>query len=341
MCKTEEMDKQNEQNIWELAVGEVNNSLDEKGKAEFDKLKKSDGVQNILKQAKQLYSKSANAFLIQKIDKEKNWKYVLSQVNEPNPIRKILLNLSKYAAVFVVALLLGVFVLKPFFYNRTELANNIIEMEWGQMSKMTLSDGTHVWLNAGTTFEYPPDFNSKQRLVKLDGEAQFKVAHNDKLPFVVKTESGIIKVLGTTFNVSSYEDDPELIVTLIEGKVTVENGNGDYLTTLNPSQQLSVNKLSGKAKLKEVDTKFYSSWIDGKIVLEDTKLSDLTIILKRWYNVDIRLEGEGTGNIKISGTILKGKPLDLFLKILERMYGINYELKIKSTTKDEVIISKN
>ncbi|WP_346863671.1 FecR domain-containing protein [uncultured Draconibacterium sp.] len=335
------MDRQKQDTIWELVVGEVNNSLDESSKAELETVINSAEAQNALKRAKQLHSKSADAFLASKIDKEKNWNYILNQINKSNPVRKIYITIARYAAVFVLAVLLGMFSQKLFFNNTNQLAGNTIEMEWGQMGKINLSDGTQVWLNAGTTFEYPSSFNTKQRLVKLNGEAQFKVSHNKTLPFVVQTKTGNIKVLGTTFNVSSYDDDAELTVTLIEGKVTVENSNGDYLTTLNPSQQLCVNKQTGAATLKQVDTKFYSSWIDGKIVLEDTKLSDLTVILKRWYNVDIHLEGEGTGDIMISGTILKGKPLDLFLKILERMYGINYQLKINNNAKDEVIIYKN
>lgn len=335
------MDTINEQEIWELTVGEVNKSLNDNAKVQFNQLKDTNEVQNALKEAKRVHLNSSNALLINKIDKEKNWKYILNRINAHNPVRRIFLNASKYAAVFVLALLVAVLVPKLFLDNPTVQANNTVEMDWGQTGKITLSDGTQVWLNAGTTFEYPSAFNTKQRTVSLRGEAQFKVAHNDKLPFVVKTESGNIKVLGTTFNVSSYEEDTELVVTLIEGKVTVENSSGDYLTTLNPSQQLSMNKQSGEATLKQVDTKFYSSWIEGKIVLEDTKLSDLTTILKRCYNVEISIRGEETGDLTISGTILKGKPLDLFLKILERMYGINYELKINNNAKDEVIIYKN
>jgi ferric-dicitrate binding protein FerR (iron transport regulator) len=335
------MNRQKQDNIWELVVAEVNNSLNENSKAELETIINSDEGQKALKQAKHLHSKSTDAFLVSQIDKEKNWKYILNQINTSNPVRKIYLNIARYAAVFVLAVLLGVFTQKFVFNNDNQFAGNTIEMEWGQMGKISLSDGTQVWLNAGTTLEYPSSFNIKQRLVKLNGEAQFNVSHNKTQPFIVRTKTGDIKVLGTTFNVSSYDDDAELTVTLIEGKVTVENSNGDYLTTLNPSQQLCVNKQTGAARLKQVDTKFYSSWIDGKIVLEDTKLSDLTVILKRWYNVDIHLEGEGTGDIMISGTILKGKPLDLFLKILERMYGINYQLKINNNAKDEVIIYKN
>ncbi len=327
--------------IWEIVVGKVNNSLDAEGEAAFKRIKETDEAKKALLQAKQIHCKSSNSFLIRRINKEKNWKYIHSQISHGAKTRKLIIHFSKYAAIFLIALLIGILAPKMFNYRSHEVTYNSVELEWGQMSKMTLSDGSQVWLNAGSTFKYPTNFDTQKRSVILDGEAQFKVAHNSKVPFEVKTKSGIIKVHGTTFNVESYNDDPEMVVTLIEGKVAVENNQGNYLATLNPSEQITINKSTGKASLKKVETEFFSSWIDGKILLEETKLSDLAIILKRWYNVDIRLVGEGIGDIQISGTIIKGKPLDLFLKILKRMYGVEYELIINANQKDEVIIYKN
>ena len=327
--------------IWELIVGKINNSLNTEEEAEFEKIRDTEEVKRALKQAKQIHSKSSNSFLIREIDKEKNWKYIHYHISNQAQVRKLTIQFSKYAAIFILALSIGIMVPRWFNDKFNEATYNRIEMEWGQMSKMTLSDGTQVWLNAGTTFEYPTTFDTKARAVILNGEAQFKVAHNSKIPFEVKTKSGIIKVYGTTFNVASYDDDPKLVVTLIEGKVAVENNKGKCIATLNPSEQISINKQTGKVNLQKVNTEFYNSWIDGKIRLEKTKLSDLAIILKRWYNVDINFIGENVGNIQVSGTIVKGKPLDLFLKILERMYGIRYELIANSNKKDEVIIYKN
>jgi ferric-dicitrate binding protein FerR (iron transport regulator) len=335
------MKKMENDKIWELAVGKVNNSLDASGEAAFEEIKETEEAKKALRQATQIYFKTSNSYLIQKIDKRKNWKYIDSQISHRIQLKKRLIHFSKYAAVFVAALIIGVLAPKLLNYQPHDVTYNKIELEWGQMSKMTLSDGTQVWLNAGTTFEYPNTFDTRKRSVLLNGEAQFKVTRSSKTPFEVKTISGTIKVYGTTFNVESYDEDPEMTVTLIEGKVEVENSRGDYLATLKPSEQISINKITGKANLKKVDTAFFSSWIDGKILLKETKLSDLAITLKRWYNVDINLVGENTGDIQISGTIVKGKPLDLFLKILERMYGIKYELKINSDKKDEVTIYKN
>ncbi len=334
------MDNHEEQKIWDLTVGQVNKSLDSDEQTEFNNLQNSKEAQKNLRIIKKIQLKVYQAFGLKEIKKEERWKYIQSNISDSNNIRKLVLTVSKYAAVFVIALSIGILVPKLFSDRNAFQANNMIEIEWGHMSKMTLSDGTQVWLNAGTTFEYPTTFNSKERLVSLNGEAQFKVSHSNDIPFEVQTESGVVKVYGTTFNVSSYEDDPDFVVTLVEGNVGVETINGDLLGTLSPSEQITINKKSGEAQIQEVNTQFYSSWIEGKILLENTTLSELSKILKRWYNVDITIQGEGTADIEISGTILKGKPLDLFLKILERMYGVQSELRINKDKRDELIIYK-
>jgi ferric-dicitrate binding protein FerR (iron transport regulator) len=327
--------------IWELVVKKLHNSLNLDEKEEFEQVKNSEEVREKLREAEQIYHKSINSFLIQKIDKEKNWAYILSQIKHGSRVKKMLIQFSGYAAVFIAALLIGALAHKVFISDLQEVRNNSIEMEWGQMGKMTLSDGTKVWLNAGTIFTYPTTFGTDNRSVHLTGEAQFNVTQNDKIPFEVKTETGILKVYGTIFNVSAYQDDPDMIVTLIEGKVVVENNNGDYLATLNPSDQIRINKLNGKFTLQKVDTVFYNCLAEGKLLLNDTKLSDLTKILKRWYSFEIKFMDKKAGDIKISGTIIKNKPLDLFLKVLERSYGIKYEMVINDDKKDEILIYKN
>ncbi|MCW0482728.1 FecR family protein [Gaoshiqia sediminis] len=327
--------------IWELAVGSLHKSLNKEEEEEFGKIKDTDEVQKIIRQVNQVHFKTANSLLIHRVNKEKNWEYINHQTPTESKYRKLMIHSLKYAAVFALALLIGIMVPRFFGPDTDELPLNTIELEWGQMSKLTLSDGTEVWLNAGTKFEYPTSFDSRKRTVVLSGEAQFKVARNDKIPFEVKTKSGTIKVHGTTFNVESYDDDPNLVVTLIEGKVSVNDVHENPLVVLEPSEQFIFNKITGETNQRKINTEFYITWINGKILLNETKLSDLAKILERWYNVDIDLLGENIEDIKISGTIIKGKPLDLFLKILESMYGIEYELKANNDRKDELKIFKN
>jgi len=188
--------------------------------------------------------------------------------------------------------------------------------------------------------EYPNRFARKKRTIHLSGEAQFKVTHNDNKPFEVVTGAGIVKVYGTTFNVAAYDEDSDLTVTLIEGKVAVENPNGQQLAILKPSEQISINKKSGQAVIKKVNTDYYTSWINGKILLNETKLANLVPMLKRWYNVDIQLANASLGEIQVSGTISRNKPVDLFFKVLEGMCGVQYKMEMHNNQKDKIIIYK-
>jgi len=325
--------------IWELCVKDLNHCLSEEEKKDIGRMKNSNEFCSIQKQVERIHQMSSDTFILKKINKEREWKKIVRQIRF-DAKKTFILRYSKYVAIFLIALTIGIII--PEYYSPSSKQYNKVEMNWGQMGKLVLSDGTHVWLNAGTTFEYPSSFNSAKRIVKLNGEAQFKVTENKRKPFEVKTKSGIIRVYGTTFNISSYEDDSDMSVTLIEGKVTIEDLNGKKLAVLNPSDQFKINKQTGKVLLKKVDTKFYSSWIDGKIFLNNTKFSDVVKLLERWYNVDIKISGlDDIKDIKISGTISKDKSLDSILKIIGGMCGTTYRIKTNNDKKDEIIINKN
>ena len=325
--------------IWILCVKELNHCLSEEEKKDIERIKNDREVRDIQKQVKRIQQMSSDAFLVKKVNKEREWEHIVRQIRF-NAKRSFILRFSKYAAIFLIALTIGIMIPKYFSYSSK--VGNKVEMNWGQMGQLVLSDGTRVWLNAGTTFEYPSSFDSGKRIVKLNGEAQFKVTKNKRTPFEVKTKSGIVRVYGTTFNVSSYEEDPDLSVTLIDGKVTIENLKGKRLAVLTPSEQIKINKKTGKIILKKVDTKFYSSWIDGIIYLNNTKLSDVNKILERWYNVDIKISGaDNAKDMKISGTISKDKTLDSILRIIGGMCGTTYRIKSNNDKKDEIIIYKN
>lgn len=108
----------------------------------------------------------------------------------------------------------------------------------------------------------------KSRNITLDGEAYFDVEKSD-VPFRVRLKNSFVEVLGTQFNVISYQNDSISEVTLVEGSVNVNNLNGNNIAHLKPSQQLTIDDASLKAKRKTVDTDFYVSWTEGKIVFHE------------------------------------------------------------------------
>ncbi len=188
----------------------------------------------------------------------------------------------------------------------------------GQMSQIRLSDGSIVWLNSGSVFKYPASFDEKRREVFIDGEAFLEVAHNPKKPFVVNAPSFAVEVLGTAFNVEAYAADSYSSVTLVEGKVLLHANQEKQKQRMVPGQSASLH--NGKIdKLREVDTDFYTSWKEGKIVFRQESLEEIAKKMERWYNVEIQFKDEELKKLEFSGTFLKYKPVEQVLKSLSIM----------------------
>lgn len=182
----------------------------------------------------------------------------------------------------------------------TNLVFNEIYVPYGQTFKLTLSDGTKVWLNAGTSLRFPQFLNTstQNRVVYLNGEAYFDVAKDKDRPFIVNAENLDIEVLGTQFNVSAYKSDGEIATTLVEGSVSVyENSNPDTKVLLSPSYQASFVKENGSITRNKVDTRIYTGWMENLLIIDNLSFAQILDKLERSHNVSIinnatHLEGE-------------------------------------------------
>ncbi len=241
----------------------------------------------------------------------------------------------KYAAIIAISFLIG-----TLFTNIELLQTGTdqfakVEVPYGQTSKLTLQDGTEVWLNSGTSLKYPTQFSGK-REVFLEGEAFFKVAKDKKRPFLVDTKKLQVKVLGTSFNLSAYEEDESNSLTLIEGKVELNKANGKFLTEISPGEMALIEEKV--IRIKEVETSYYSSWIDGKLAFFDVPLAEIAKKLERSYNVKIHFENKQLENIRFTGTFLKYKPIEQILQAIKIIVPIDYEMKISQDNKNEIRI---
>jgi ferric-dicitrate binding protein FerR (iron transport regulator) len=191
---------------------------------------------------------------------------------------------------------------------------------------LTLSDGTRVWINVGSSLTYPTVFTGKERKVKMTGEAYFEVAHNSMMPFLVQHNDAMVKVLGTHFNVNTYDDESTEQITLLEGSVSVTQGTISGL--LKPGQQARINNdgNSGIKILNDVDMNGVMAWKDGKFMFD--KNTDIYTIMRqvsRWYNVDV--EYHGKINQHFWGAISKNVNVSQVLKILEAAGGIKFRVE--------------
>lgn len=191
---------------------------------------------------------------------------------------------------------------------------------------LTLSDGTHVWLNVGSSLSFPTVFADKERRVTISGEAYFEVAHNEAMPFRVQRGDVTISVLGTHFNVNTYEDEATQQITLLEGSVQVSKKTVSQL--LQPGQQASIDHGDG-ADIKvsnEVNIEEVMAWRDGKFRFsESMDIRDIMRQISRWYNVDV--EYKGKVNQRFLGSISKDINASQVLKILEATGGVKFNIE--------------
>lgn len=183
---------------------------------------------------------------------------------------------------------------------------NQLIIPYGNRSVITLSDNTVVTLNAGSRLIFPSFFNGKTREVSLYGEAYFIVSKNKKIPFVVKTISLDVTVLGTEFNVSAYTDENIIQTVLKEGSVSVRRnntGSSEEEILLKPSQMAVFDKTAGKTDISEVDVDAYTIWTKGMLSFDQIDFSRIIKKVERYYNIRIEYENPMAGTIKISGKL--------------------------------------
>ncbi len=215
--------------------------------------------------------------------------------------------ISGIAVVLIVGLILGIILYPKQQQQDNGTVAQSISAPFGGKAHFSLSDGTEVWLNSGSAITYPVRF-SDTRQVTLTGQAYFKVTHSPN-PFVVSGKFGQIEVLGTEFDIKAYEGE-NTVATLVKGSVIFKN-NSNKQVRLKPGFQ-AICKW-GEMYTKKVDTKLYTSWKDGKLIFEEEPLINIVTRLERWYNVDIKLEGESIRNLKYTGTI----EMESFSEVLE------------------------
>ncbi|WP_299487793.1 FecR domain-containing protein [uncultured Allomuricauda sp.] len=176
---------------------------------------------------------------------------------------------------------------------------NEVYVPYGQTFNLKLSDGTKVWLNAGTRLRFPQNLSAaaQNRMVYLEGEAFFDVTRDEKRPFIVNAENLDVKVLGTQFNVSAYKSDRKIATTLVEGSVSVyENSNPSENILLTPSYQAAFVKENGAMTKKKVDPRVYTSWIENRLIIDNLTFEEILTKLERSHNVSIINQVESLRN---------------------------------------------
>lgn len=199
---------------------------------------------------------------------------------------------------------------------------NEISTPRGGQYQVTLPDGTNVWLNAASSLKYPVKFEEQVRRVELRGEAYFEVSkvtstHETKIPFIVDAPSQSVEVLGTRFNINSYEDEAGVKTTLLEGSVRVsvkqDEARSEVSLLLIPDQQAVLS--GGKLILQKVKAKEMVAWKDGYFSFDHADIKTIMRQLARWYDLQVVYEGE-VSPTTFSGKVYRNMNLSKVLEVL-------------------------
>ena len=193
------------------------------------------------------------------------------------------------------------------------LFNTMTTPKGGQY-KLLLPDGTAVWLNAASSITYPAAFSGARRLVTITGEAYFEVTKDASKPFLVRTGATEVEVLGTHFNINSYDDEPGIATTLLEGRVRVTDGSNQHM--LKPGQQARVQQQSIRV-VNDVDVDQVVAWKNGFFQFDRSDIRTVMRQLSRWYDVEVVYEGEIPRD-RFGGRLPRGARLSEVLRALEQ-----------------------
>ena len=209
-----------------------------------------------------------------------------------------------------------------------KLSYNTLTEPYGKRFDVELSDGSIVNLNSGSSLKFPVQFiNGMERKVYLDGEAFFNISENNKDIFKVVSNDAITEVYGTQFNVKSYKEDSFSEIILVDGSLGVKGlSDNQKIVSLKPGFRANVNQSNEKIEISKVNTKIYTSWIDGRVIFRDENIDSMILKLERLYNVIITNDNKKLSDNFFNATIVvEEESIDEVMGYLKEVYNIKYQ----------------
>lgn len=257
----------------------------------------------------------------------------LKKVNTLSPKHPIKKSIYKYAAVILVVLSSSVITWQLFNnnnFNDTQQDDNslvLVTTQKAEKKEIILEDSTKIILNSNSALSYPKHFKGDTREVVINGEAFFDVTKNEQKPFIVSTNEGLkIRVLGTSFNVKSYPEDRKMETTLVTGKVKVIEEEKNTIVELSPSQKATYLKSEDKMIVEQVETENFTSWKEGRLIYNDTPMSEVIKDLERMYNLKFDVTSNKILDYKYKGEFDNLK-INQILELFEISSPITYSIQ--------------
>jgi transmembrane sensor len=199
----------------------------------------------------------------------------------------------------------------------------------GEYQLVILPDGSKVWVNSASSLRYPTAFTGNERKVELTGEAYFEVAHNPAKPFRVVSNSQTVEVLGTHFNINSYDDEPSIKTTLLEGKVKITATSNNIVKILLPGQQAALNASS--FNINPIDTEEAVAWKNGQFMFNNDNITYIMRTISRWYDIKVEYNGPVPGN-GFYGGVSRFKNVSEVLNTLQLTGKVHFKIEGRKIT---------
>ena len=211
-----------------------------------------------------------------------------------------------WSVTAVAIVLLGLITVTAYWQGSRQIQSNfsdiVVEAPLGSKTKLTLPDGSTVWLNAGSKMVYSQGFGVSDRRLAFQGEGYFEVEKNDEMPFLVQTHDVNVTVVGTKFNFRNYPEDEEAVVELLEGKVALENQlKEEAVRYLSPNEKMVLHKATGEMDITSTKVKEATLWTENILLFDEDLLPDIVRELERSYHVQIEIENEDLKQTRFYG----------------------------------------
>lgn len=217
-----------------------------------------------------------------------------------------------------------------------ETSDHVLNIPKGGQYRLTLPDGSRVWLNSASSLTYTANHFEQNRTVTLTGEAYFEVESDSRKPFRVMTDKQTVTVLGTKFNINSYPDEPGTKTTLIEGGVDITAKKAAHTIRLSPGQESFVDGSGLPPTVRQVETGQAIAWINGLFRFDGNTIDEVMRQLARWYDVEVVFEGKLPKD-KLYGDVNRNTTADTPLELLSffnfkhRVSSVNGKTRITIT----------
>lgn len=254
------------------------------------------------------------------------WEKVDTSNRQKALLRKRMNNIYYTLSGIAASVLLMVVLSVTGVFDREQDISVSLTADYGNRSEIALPDGSVVKLNSGSDITYVYNSKKKIREVRFQGEGYFDVSKSES-PFIVKMASGVeVKVLGTSFNLKAYAEDPTIQASLIEGHIELEHQNNKLV--MKAGEMAEFDKRTNRLKQMEGDLSHSYGWLKNKLYMDDMSLADVCKYLERWYNVDITVQGDLGEQIRYNGVIQEDTIAEV-MEALSKLSNITYHVKGK------------